>query len=197
MSDDACFREALERFQDLLERAEHIGLREPTAMTLATANAQGRPWARMVLLRGVDERGFVFYTNSHSEKGRQLAVNPQAALCFYWEALGEQARIQGRVEPTPPEESDAYWAKRSRESQLGAWASDQSQTLSSRAELEQRVAEFTQRFAGGEVPRPEHWIGYRVVPDRIEFWQSQPARLHDRLVYERAETGWRLRRLYP
>ncbi len=194
---DPIYLEAVQRFESLLERAKHTSLNEPTAVTLATADADGRPSARMVLLRRFDQRGFIFFTNSQSKKGRELAANPRAALCFYWDELAEQVRVEGVVEKVSDPESNAYWRSRTRESQIGAWASLQSEELDDRATLEARYAEFERQFAGQNVPRPEHWYGYRVAPDCIEFWKSRPARLHERLVYERTDHGWQKKLLYP
>lgn len=197
MTDDPLYRQAIQRFGELLVRANSLPEREPTAILLATADAAGRPSARTVLLRAFDDRGFVFFTNEESRKGRQLAVNPRAALCFYRDGLQEQAHVEGDVVEVSDAESDAYWASRPRESQLGAWASLQSRSLDNRATFEARLAEFDQRFAGRPVPRPPYWHGYRVVPDRIEFWKGRPFRLHDREVYERGPDGWTVRLLYP
>ncbi len=194
---DPIYQEVLTRFSGLLDRAAQTSLRESTAVTLATVDADGRPAARVVLLRGFDEYGFVFYTNSQSKKGRDLAANPVAALCFYWDELREQVRIQGVVEPVTDQHSDEYWQTRSRDSQIGAWASLQSETLNDRATLEERFTAYERRFAEQPVPRPEHWCGYRVVPDRIEFWTSREARLHDRELYERGGDGWSRILLYP
>ncbi len=166
-------------------------------MALATADADSRPAVRMVLMRGFDERGVVFYTNIRSRKGNDLAANPRAAVCFYWEGLEEQVRIEGRVEPAGDEEADAYWARRPRESRLGAWASRQSQTLDSRDTLEALVAQFDARYPHEDIPRPDFWRGYRLIPERIEFWHGQPARLHERDVYERTAGGWVHRLLFP
>jgi pyridoxamine 5'-phosphate oxidase len=187
---DELFCEAMNRFYDVLERAKHAGIAEPCAMSVATADTSGRPSVRMVLLRGVDERGFVFFTDSESRKGQELAKNPRAALCFYWDPLHEQVRVEGSVQLIADDESDAYWSRRSRDSQLSAWASNQFDRIESRSILEGRVLEYERRFANGPVPRPPHWLGYRVVPDRIEFWKSQPARLHERTLYELSESGW-------
>jgi pyridoxamine 5'-phosphate oxidase len=170
---------------------------EANAMTLATATASGAPAARMILLKDADARGFVFYTNLDSRKSAELAANPQVALCFHWKSLGRQVRVEGTVEPVSSAEADAYFASRPRESQIGAWASDQSRPLPSRAVLEERVAAAEARFAPGAVPRPPHWSGYRVLPSRLEFWEHKPFRLHDRLVYVRDGAAWRSERLYP
>ena len=191
------YREALARFKEVFARAGRAEPSEPTAMILATADAQGRPSARTVLLKGVDERGFVFYTNACSRKGRELDENPRAALAFFWQSVFEQVQVEGPVEAVPDEESDAYWATRRRESCIGAWASDQSAPLASRGELEERYAECERNFAGGPVPRPPHWRGYRVVPDRIEFWRPGDHRLNERDCYERTTSGWRRFLLNP
>jgi pyridoxamine 5'-phosphate oxidase len=167
-----------------------------TAMTLATVDARGRPKARVVLLKGVDERGFVFYTNRESDKGLELARCPFAALCIHWPALAVQVRIEGAVEQVTDEESDAYFATRPRISKLGAWASEQSRPLASREVLESRVSELEKRYPS-EIPRPPNWGGYRVLPDRIEYWYARLGRLHDRFLYERSERGYRMTRLYP
>lgn len=189
--------EVVERFRAALERAKSTDLPEPTAMTLATADASGQPSSRTVLLKSVDERGFVFYTNLNSRKGRNLAENPRAALTFYWPPLAEQVQVRGRAEPVSDEEADAYFATRDRGSQVGAWASDQSQTLSSRAALAARVAEYGVKFHVGAVPRPPHWSGFRVVPDAVEFWEGRPSRLHKREVWERDGGDWSRRLLNP
>lgn len=179
--------------------AEHLATDppEPHAVTLATATPDGAPSARMVLLRGADERGFTFFTNYEGRKGRELDANPRAALVFYWPRLDRQVRVEGRVERASAAESDAYFASRSRSSQIGAWASDQSAPIAKRAALEARVAECEQRFAGRDVPRPPHWGGFRVVPARVEFWQEGEGRLHDRFVFDRDGGAWRVARLSP
>ena len=167
------------------------------AMTLATATPEGRPAARLVLLKGLDRRGFVFYTNLESRKSEELHANPYAALCFLWKSLNRQVRVEGAVEQVADEEADAYFASRPRDSQIGAWASDQSRRLESRALLERRVAEFSRRFAEGTIPRPTFWSGFRVVPQRVEFWQERPSRLHDRWLFVREGEEWRRQRLFP
>ena len=194
--DEIAEDEPLAPFQRWLDEAWRG---EPNAhsMTLATATPDGRPSARMVLLKGLDARGFVFYTNLESRKSEELFANPYAALCFMWKSLNRQVRIEGPVERVDDEDAEAYFASRPRDSQLGAWASDQSRPLESRASLEQRVDEFSRRFAEGRVPRPVYWSGFRVVPQRVEFWQERPFRLHDRLVFIREGEGWRRGRLFP
>ena len=167
------------------------------AMTLATVGRDGRPSLRAVLLKGLDERGFVFYTNLESRKAGELHAHPHAALCFYWKSLARQVRVEGSAEAVATAEADAYFASRPRDSQLGAWASDQSRVLDNRAVLEARLAEFTRRFAGAIVERPPFWSGFRVVPERVEFWQERPSRLHDRLLFLREGDGWQRQRLYP
>ena len=191
------YREALARFEEVFARAGKSEVSEPTAMILATADAQGRPSARTVLLKGVDERGFVFYTNANSRKGRDLRENPRGVLAFFWQSVFEQVLVEGSIERVSDEESDAYWTTRRRESCLGAWASDQSAPLASRDELYARYAEVERRFAGGPVPRPPHWRGYRVVPERIEFWRPGDHRLNDRDCYQRSADGWRRLLLNP
>lgn len=181
-----------------LREAIDAGHPEPTAMTLATASLSGEPSARVVLCRGLDERGLVFFTSYESDKGRQLAANPRACACFFWTMLERQARITGSVTKVPREESEAYFASRPRESQLGAWASAQSRVIPGREALEARVAEMKARFGDGSVPCPETWGGYRMVPDTVELWQGRPSRLHDRLRYTRTgQAIWLIERLSP
>src|SRR5262245_5631538 len=183
-------------FQTAIERAQAHAI-DTTPMALATADAAGKPSVRIVLLRGVDERGFVFYTNYNSRKSRELAVNPHAALSFHWPTLDEQIRIEGSVERLPPEESDEYFAGRPRGSQIGAWASLQSDVLDSRETFEARIRDVEARFDGKTVSRPPFWGGYRVRPSRIEFWYGRPSRLHDRLLYTRVGDSWKMETLYP
>jgi pyridoxamine 5'-phosphate oxidase len=170
---------------------------QPNAMMLATASAEGRPSARVVLLKGVDDGAFVFYGNRESRKGRDLEANPYAALVLYWPELGRQVRASGRVRRLAPEQTDAYFASRPRVSRLGAWASAQGRPLPDRETLDERVREAEERFGDGEIPRPDYWIGYALEPETIEFWQNQPNRLHDRFVYERTGGRWMITRLFP
>jgi pyridoxamine 5'-phosphate oxidase len=190
----------LQRFAGLLATARNTpGILEPTAMTLATVAADGRPSSRIVLLKGVDERGLVFYTNYRSRKGREILARPDVALVFHWQPLEVQVRFEGRAVPVDPAEADAYFASRPRGSQLGAWASQQSDELASRAQLEAQLAEATARFEGKPVPRPPHWSGFRVAPLSIEFWKNRQNRLHERDLYERAtpEAPWSMKLLSP
>ncbi|MHB8448536.1 MAG: pyridoxamine 5'-phosphate oxidase [Rudaea sp.] len=196
---DVLLAEAIAQVRDLLDAARAAGDPEPAAMTLATCDTRGRVSARVVLLKGLDERGFAFYTNHESAKAAQLGEHHQAALCLHWKTLrdGVQVRAEGIVEKTSAAESDAYFATRARASQIGAWASLQSQTLPDRAVLDARIVQFEREFAGKPVPRPPHWGGYRLVPDTIELWYGQRARLHDRVRYERVDGRWGKRLLYP
>jgi pyridoxamine 5'-phosphate oxidase len=197
--DDSIFdrTEPVGLFVDWLADAKGVEPNDANAMTLATVDAAGLPDARIVLLKDVDERGFTFYSNRESAKGEALAAHPAAALLFHWKSLRRQVRVRGTVEAVSAAEADAYFASRARESRIGAWASDQSRPLDSRETLERAVARETARFADGEVPRPEHWSGWRVIPDSVEFWRDRPFRLHDRLRFERAGPVWNKTRLWP
>lgn len=185
------------RFAEIYAQVQKVVIPEPAAMVLATVSAEGRPSARVVLLKGFDDRGFVFFTNLESRKGRELQANSFAALCFHWPPLEQQVRIEGRVASVTDAEADAYFASRPRGAQIGAWASRQSQALTTREELEARVRSFEAKFAGSEVPRPPFWSGFRVIPERMEFWQSRASRLHDRTVYTRQNDTWVIEKLYP
>jgi len=190
----------IERFRSVYARAKKIDrsiIPEPNAMTLGTIENGGQPSVRVVLLKGFDERGFVFYTNYEGRKGRELLAHPKAALCFYWPPLGIQVRIEGSVTKVADEEADAYFATRERASQIGAWASKQSRPIESPTALDDRVAEYEKKFAGRDVPRPDFWSGFRVAAERIEFWKNKPNRLHERHLYTRDGNGWRTETLYP
>jgi pyridoxamine 5'-phosphate oxidase len=191
--------EPLRLFAAWMEEAKRKEPADPNAMALATVDSGGLPDVRMVLLKGLDDRGFVFYTNTESQKGQEMAANPKAALLFHWKSLTRQIRIRGPVETVTAEEADAYFATRPRLAQLGAWASQQSRPLESRLAFEKAIAVQTAKYALGSVPRPPYWAGYRVVPMRMEFWHDRPFRLHDRVAFQRDSLGgtWRKTRLYP
>ena len=191
--------EPLDLFEDWLEAAKKSEPNDPNAMALATADASGFADVRMVLLKGADTQGFVFYTNTESQKGEQLEANGHAALCFHWKSLRRQVRVRGPVERVSDEEADAYFNSRARDSRIGAWASKQSRPLEGRFALEKSVAEYALKFNIGAIPRPDHWTGYRVKPLRIEFWRDRAFRLHDRMVFERSDLAesWNVSRLYP
>ena len=192
--------EPLDRFQSLLAKAKALDralLPEPTAFSLATVDGKGRPSVRIVLLKSAGADGLVFYTNHHSRKGRELLSNPNAAICFHWQPLETQVRVEGEAKPVSPSEADGYFASRARGSQVGAWASEQSEPIAAPGDLEARVAEVEQCFAGKPVPRPEHWSGFRMVPTHWEFWVNRPSRLHLRERYEAAPEGWVKATLYP
>jgi len=189
--------EVIERFEDGMQAARDAMEPEPTAISLATSTKSGRLSVRTMLLKDFDETGFVFYTNTRSNKGHQLAENPQAAVCIVWKSIFRQVLVEGKVETVTDAEADAYFASRPRGSQIGAWASLQSDELDSRATLEQRVTEYEQKFADKDVPRPPHWSGYRVIPDMIEFWYGKESRLHDRFRFTFQNGEWVRQRLYP
>ena len=184
-------------FEGWLREATASEVNDPNAMTLSTVDAEGMPDARMVLLKDFDARGFVFYTNFDSAKGRELLANPKAALSFHWKSLRRAVRVRGDVEVVTDAEADAYFASRARSARIGAWASDQSRPMPDRFALEKRVAEVGLRFGLGAVPRPPNWSGFRIVPRSMEFWRDRPFRLHERLVFARAGDGWTTSRLYP
>jgi len=184
-------------FNEWLKEAVSLEPSNPNACALATANKIGKPSVRMVLLKGADEHGFVFYTNYGSRKGVELSENPHASLCFHWKSLSREVRVEGHVEKVPDEESDLYFQSRARASKIGAWASKQSRVLDSQLELERRVAKFDTKFKTGKIERPEFWGGYRIKHEKVEFWTERKFRLHDRLVYSRYDQGWQTNKLFP
>ena len=193
-------RDPIARFISVFEQAKALPrelLPEPTAFALGTVGDNGQPSVRILLLKNADDRGFVFYTNHQSRKGRELLASRRAALCFYWQHLEIQVRVEGTAQPVSDDEADAYFASRARGSQLGAWASIQSTVMARPGDLERRVREIEHQYAGQPVPRPPHWSGFRVVPERIEFWRNMPSRLHVRHLYTREHDGWRIEQLYP
>ena len=190
-------KDPIELFRTWLQEAVDSGMKEPTAMSVATVDAEGAPDARMLLLKGCDERGFVFYTNLESAKADALRHDPRVALCFYWNAIEKQVRVRGQASPVSDQEADEYFATRARLSQISAWASKQSRPMEGIFELETAVAKTALRFGVGSIPRPPFWSGFRVAPDRIEFWHGKPYRRHHRIVFTRTADGWQTQFLYP
>ena len=194
---DITEKEPISLFKSWLDEATLAETINPHAMTLATVNGEGKPSARMVLLKNVDTDGFVFYTNLGSQKAADLTTNPNAALCFYWKSIAKQVRVEGKVSQVTTNEADEYFAGRPRLSQIGAWASKQSELLNDRVVLDKRIARFTEEFTSGSIPRPKFWSGYRLIPDRIEFWKEEAFRLHNRTLYVQNHDSWSVQRLYP
>lgn len=197
--DNAPFSKPFDLAQEWLKEAEASEVNDPTAMALATVNAEGRPSLRMVLLKGCDESGFVFYTNFESRKGEELLANPNASLLFHWKSLRRQIRVEGRVEVVSNEEADAYFASRPRVSRIGAWASKQSRPMEGRFEFEAEIARYTAKFGAGDIPRPDFWSGFRLIPDYFEFWRDRKYRLHERKTFELVDdsAGWKTHEIYP
>lgn len=197
--DNAPFSKPFDLAQEWLKEAEASEVNDPTAMALATVNAEGRPSLRMVLLKGCDESGFVFYTNFESRKGEELLANPNASLLFHWKSLRRQIRVEGRVEVVSNEEADAYFASRPRVSRIGAWASKQSRPMKGRFEFEAEIARYTAKFGAGDIPRPDFWSGFRLIPDYFEFWRDRKYRLHERKTFELVDdsAGWKTHEIYP
>ena len=191
------YEDLLAEFRVWMAEAEENEPNDPTAMALATTDTAGQPSVRMVLLKAADEQGFVFYTNFGSQKGNELLATPKAALCFHWKSLRRQFRVQGRVEKVSDAEADAYFASRPRDSRIGAWASQQSRPMEGRFTLETEVAKYAAKYAIGTIPRPDYWSGFRVLPERIEFWRDRPFRLHERRLYEKQADGWHESLLFP
>jgi pyridoxamine 5'-phosphate oxidase len=191
------YEDLLAEFRVWMAEAEENEPNDPTAMALATTDTAGQPSVRMVLLKAADEQGFVFYTNFGSQKGNELLATPKAALCFHWKSLRRQFRVQGRVEKVSDAEADAYFASRPRDSRIGAWASQQSRPMEGRFTLETEVAKYAAKYAIGTIPRPDYWSGFRVLPERIEFWRDRPFRLHERRLYEKQSDGWHESLLFP
>lgn len=189
--------ELVERFNEWMADAEKSEPNDPTAMSLATTTVDGQPSVRMVLLKAVDDKGFVFYTNFESQKGQELLENPKAALCFHWKSLRRQIRVEGVVEQVTDAEADAYFDSRPRDSKIGAWASQQSRAMADRFSLEKAVAKYAAKYAISTIPRPEYWSGFRIIPKKIEFWRDRPFRLHERKVYKFSDDGWNEQIYYP